>query len=286
MHYRYVLLDAKNQGPSEFDLGIEITDPSLLGDRPNLDPQHGPHGSPRTSAIEAALTYPLPPEGSRLATIRPDSDSIGAMAVFEARAAHREVSDELVAAIGRLDSRGPAAWRDPTVGKYEKWLRASRRACLGPWALPRKVAFMLALLEGKPLLGEVEALAEAEQKEFQHAEEMVRLVWLVPDVALVVEGNTPYAFEIGYRRAEVVVAVNSTYRRPWLADEGPHVKWTIARADENAPLDMNSLKARLAALEPGWGGTANLVASPQGRSPRLAREEILGQVLRSMHSRG
>lgn len=50
----------------------------------NLDPQHL-GGDVATAAIQAALAMwrELPPDGATLATIRPDLDSIGAMAVLE-----------------------------------------------------------------------------------------------------------------------------------------------------------------------------------------------------------
>ncbi|HET9063618.1 MAG TPA: hypothetical protein VFO62_10055 [Candidatus Binatia bacterium] len=52
----------------------------------NVDPQHG-FGTfgPGGAACEQALTIPLPPDGSLLATTRPDVDSIAAMAVLVLR---------------------------------------------------------------------------------------------------------------------------------------------------------------------------------------------------------
>ncbi|MFC3986853.1 hypothetical protein, partial [Streptosporangium jomthongense] len=60
-------------------LGVEVTVP-VLADRctaGNLDPQHL-GGDAATAAIEAALTWPLPPAHTTLATVRPDADSVGA----------------------------------------------------------------------------------------------------------------------------------------------------------------------------------------------------------------
>lgn len=66
--------------------GIEVTVPALaarcsLG---NLDPQHGEQIG-HQSAIEAALTCELPPDGTTIATIRADLDSIGAMVILVLR---------------------------------------------------------------------------------------------------------------------------------------------------------------------------------------------------------
>lgn len=61
-------------------LGIEVTVPALavrceLG---NIDPQHDGGGDRRT-AVEVCFDWPLPPDGARLATIRPDLDALGGM---------------------------------------------------------------------------------------------------------------------------------------------------------------------------------------------------------------
>jgi hypothetical protein len=90
-------------------LGIEVTVEWLaaqcgLG---NIDPQHTEGGE--SSAIERACTYsPLPRMGTNLVTIRPDKDSIGAMAILEIRAQgnDRSVPRELIAWIGALDQMG------------------------------------------------------------------------------------------------------------------------------------------------------------------------------------
>ena len=89
-------------------LGIEVTSESLaarcgLG---NNDPQHQIGG--KSSAIEEALTWPLPRDGSKLVTIRPDKDSIGAMAIFALRAQGKEnkIDKMLVSWVGAIDRYG------------------------------------------------------------------------------------------------------------------------------------------------------------------------------------
>lgn len=67
-------------------LGVEVTISELaavcsLG---NIDPQH--MDGLDLAAIEAALTHELPPDGTILATVRADLDSVGSMAVLEIRA--------------------------------------------------------------------------------------------------------------------------------------------------------------------------------------------------------
>ena len=67
-------------------MGAEVTVPEFaealsLG---NIDPQHT-GGDATTAAIEAAVTWPLPPEGTTIVTVRPDADSLGVMAVLALR---------------------------------------------------------------------------------------------------------------------------------------------------------------------------------------------------------
>ncbi len=67
-------------------LGIEVTIAALaercnLG---NIDPQHT-GGDASVAAIEVALTAELPPKDATLVTVRPDLDSVGAMAVLNIR---------------------------------------------------------------------------------------------------------------------------------------------------------------------------------------------------------
>jgi hypothetical protein len=104
-------------------LGIEATRPDTiqrcgLG---NIDEQHRQGGDGR-AAIEVALTYPLPADGTHLVTDRPDLDSIGAMAVLSIRLLGVELSLpalERIAMVAAADSfHAPAEWAPsplPTV---------------------------------------------------------------------------------------------------------------------------------------------------------------------------
>jgi hypothetical protein len=93
---------------NESTLGIEVTAEHLavLCGLGNIDPQH--NGNRGLSAIEEALTHPLPPDGSRLVTLRLDKDSVGAMAVLRLR--HMCQADNLdrclITWIGAIDRLG------------------------------------------------------------------------------------------------------------------------------------------------------------------------------------
>ena len=121
--YRFAVLipakDAVEQGGilGPQTLGIEVTVPVLaaacaLG---NIDPQHTAGGDGR-AAIEAALAWPLPDPGSTLVTVRPDLDSVGAMAVLTMRAAGRPIGDAARARfdeIARADRHDRGPWPGP-----------------------------------------------------------------------------------------------------------------------------------------------------------------------------
>ena len=89
-------------------LGIEITSPAFqpLCGLGNMDPQHTERRE--VSAIEEALTFPLPPDGSFLVTERSDRDSLGAMQVLTERLEGNpdRLDKVLVQLVGVLDTYG------------------------------------------------------------------------------------------------------------------------------------------------------------------------------------
>jgi len=88
--------------------GIEVTIPELakrcVG---NIDPQHT-GGDATRAAIEEAMIMELPPSDVILSTIRPDLDSVGAMAILEMRNDQSNIT--LVIPYGNMD-----------FGKYGMW---------------------------------------------------------------------------------------------------------------------------------------------------------------------
>lgn len=118
--YKYVLIDPRNPVVLPNTLGIEVTDPKIAAmcDLGNVDPQHGcgrdskgwverGEGSAQLSpgrhrdgaAVDAALLWMLPPVGATLATIRPDLDSIGAMALLTLRSYCADPENAAIAAM-------------------------------------------------------------------------------------------------------------------------------------------------------------------------------------------
>ena len=276
-------------------LGIEVTEPVLaarcgLG---NLDPQHGLQSRSGAgdeivmAAIEAACTWPLPPRGATLAVLRPDADSLGAAAVLSLRAAGFTLNEATGERIARI------AWWDRLArGTWESWqkshpplLRPARAADLGGKPLDLRAIDALARLEAWPLTERVlriaawlageappprEALAAALDYEARLlAEWNDRSIEVSAGagvrLALLRNSGSVGALDLGYRLAPVVVAEMQ-------APAGR--KLTVAQF-EPARIDLAALRVALCSREPGWGGTATIIGSPQGTASGLTFEELV-----------
>lgn len=157
MHYSYTILDprptdaAREANERVFAAGpvygLEVTVPGLASRcADNLDPQHL-GGEAGTAAIAAALEWPLPPHGATLATVRPDADSIGAMAILTLRREQLAIGYEgetLIDTVFRVGTTpvqgGPGMWE--RIGAIAE---ADREAS-GPWPGPRPIGDAASLL--------------------------------------------------------------------------------------------------------------------------------------------
>ena len=173
-------------------LGIEVTDESFanrcgLG---NIDPQHQVRG--KSSAIEEALSFPLPKEGSKLVTMRPDKDSIGAMAVLTLRALDMgdQIDKLLVLWIGAMDRYGyiNAAHNNPDLADhFLKSLEtdALNTICLNP-RLWRTLSDRVSLV-GRILIGNMsgeEMMAVIQLRSRQTKKFLAQIVNDVPFIAV------------------------------------------------------------------------------------------------------
>lgn len=288
--YDYVLIRPADQtqlaalGPDV--LGIEVTDAALaarcgLG---NIDPQHG-GGASRLAAIDMAWDWPLPPPGSRLVTIKADSDAVGAMAVLRLRQQSAVLTAQMRAR-GALISR----WDRFDHGDWRTWHRhhpplphpatladlggpppdiAALRALAGDRALPLadRVAYMARWLVDGDLP------MDARERARDYTDNLLAR-WNSGEISitrcadrrvaqLTADGAVGGLF-LGYRFAPVVVAQTMGCPR----------RVTIGQF-ETGWADLPRLCAKLSALEPGWGGSATLIASPQQRDCRLDVATIL-----------
>lgn len=281
--YRYALLVPG--GPVSCNtFGIEVTDPTLaarcIG---NLDPQHGQYASAAVSAIEAAKDMWLPRPGVTLATIRPDSDALGAMAVMAWRASGLPIREDItdrIAKIGRMDRHDRGPWPGPRAldPMEEDWpgeaLSALSAVCFDrTLSLSQRVGHVSGWLAmGRvsdthlgAALAQRKALAESLSSGETRVEAAGDGIALVTSVA---RG----ALQLGYRLAKLVLATNPCFHFP---DGSRGTKHTIAAW---GGCGLEDVKSCLAGHEPGWGGSPGILGSPQGAPSKMTQDEVLTMV--------
>lgn len=290
--YRYGLLDprpgrdAANAGLlGPHTLGIEVTVPALaaacgLG---NIDPQHGTAASD-IAAIEACLVAPVPPANATLVTIRPDLDALGGMAVLSLRRRGTRLSADCLNRVGQIaradrHARGP--WPGPrpfpaSCGLDHPECGVSAMAAAAADLKPsmdarvlRIARWLVAGIEpegyGESVARERAALAQA------HAAGDLSVQPRAAGRIAVVVSTHRAAVACAYCTAPVVVALNPAFT---FGSGRPHRKFTICQW-QPGHVDLAAACAALAALEPGWGGSATIVGSPQGSGSTLSVDTVL-----------
>jgi hypothetical protein len=276
-------------------LGVEVTVSQLaarcvLG---NIDPQHS-GGNAGLAAIEAAMTAELPPEGATLATVRPDLDSVGGMAIIAMRARGENLAPvmERVRLVAEADkfARGGYPGPKPLPTRDTPWSEESTAsesrslAAIAAAVMDFKVgvADRVRAMEVWLLSGEepasYRAQVERERTELIRALETGEISHRLAANGriAVVESTHRAATSVGYSLAPVVVALNPTFR---LGTGEPHRKFTICQY-AGGFADIKAALAELNKLEPGWGGSPTIGGSPQGVSSTLTTDKVVEVVRR------
>lgn len=283
-------------------LGIEVTIPALASrcEAGNLD-HHGPGDTSETpSASEQAMGWPYrpccgapwhtsgcdqcgpeqkkPENPTALVTVRPDADSVTAMAVIMNRLEGRPVDDRLVHAVGLFDRLGPS------VGKPAPAVTAiARKACDFKVALVDRVQWVADLLAGVYNMAEIVALNMAHDAELEAARKASELTLHADGRIACVVSTHRFATILGYELAPVVVAQNSSMLvDPKDPSKGVYNKYTVCRYDSHTPCDLPAALVELQALEPGWGGRGDIFGSPQGVSSKLNLDQVVEVVARHL----
>jgi len=264
-------------------IGIEVTIPALAQGLVNLD-HHGPSDTAETpSACEQALDLQISFDKIEaatltLATVRPDADSVTAMAVMFNRSNGLVVDEELVHAVGRFDRFGPSA------GKPEARVSAiARKACDFKVALADRVQWVADLLAGADKLVEITELCSAHDAELEAARKASELTLHANGRIAVVVSTHRFATTLGYESALVVVAMNPEMPvDPKDASKGTYRKYTVCRYDSHVKCDLPTTLKELQALEVGWGGRGDIFGSPQGISSILTVEQVIEVVSRHL----
>jgi|GEM_PF-1094693 hypothetical protein len=255
--------------------GIEVTIPALASRCiSNLD-HHGAGDTAETpSACEQAMVSELPQAETVFATVRPDADSVSAMAVLTSRLTNRPIDHDLVAAVGRFDRLGPSA------GKPEaRVLAIARKAADFKLLLVERVQWVADLLAGADKSEEIAMLVAAHDSELEAARKASELTLRGNGKIACVVSTHRFATTLGYESAPVVVAMNPEMPvDPKDSLKGSYRKFTVCRYDSHTLCDVPAALAALQKLEPGWGGRGDIVGSPQGVSSSLTLEQVLSVV--------
>lgn len=266
-------------------LGIEVTSDSLgarcgLG---NSDPQHQVGG--KSSAIEDALTFPLPKVGSKLVTIRSDKDSLGAMAVLTLRAQGKgdRIDKLLVSWIGALDRLGYEKARDQNPDVADEF-QMQKTVVLNNICLNSKLWANLAeqvMLVSRVLSGEMPEQEYLSVRMRVKKAPMDFTAVMKGDVALVeVHGRFDNARDWANRRHNVALICDDRHE----SHGGIIKKMSVIRQPScfdrqafEAAINVAEAKARRLTLGElkvaglTWGGPPNIISSPAGRG----RESVL-----------
>lgn len=305
--YAYAILDPRNipaataANDKIFEnpvgvLGIEVTVPALAKRclRGNIDPQHL-GADPNKAAIEVALDAVLPPDGTTLATIRADLDSVGSMVVLSLRyegvdmtTSERTARIQMVAESDRFARGGypgprpllskESPWQDETASAESSRPLATIAVAVADFKIPveKRVGWMMEwLLAGKEPAGYRDRV-EKERTEMIEALERGDIKVRVDGGVVVVESAHRAATSIGYSQAPVVVALNPAFR---FQGGEPHRKFTVCQF-ESGYVDLKKVAADLSEREVGWGGSPTIVGSPQGQGSNLSIEEVVAVVRR------
>lgn len=256
--------------------GVEVTVPEIAArcDLGNLDPQHT-QGLNIATCV-AALTCQLPPNGATLVTVRPDADSVLAMAILTMRLLCQgdDIRTDRVQLIGSADSAPSGPWvRDYSPPAEFAQVNAVAMDHRTPIAL--RVSQLCDWLDGFDGLPIVTDSAD-------HSAIDVQLSACGRYAIARADGPARRgACGAGYRNAPIVIAVNEAFK---MRDEAPHRKYTIARWNAtHVPMDWDGLLADLNSMEPGWVGAGrSICGSPQGIGSTLTLKQVIAVVERHL----
>lgn len=289
-------------------LGIEVTQEVLakrcgLG---NIDPQHG-KGS-HSSAAEAALTWPLPPNDARLVTVRNDKDAVTAIAILALRIEGFEhlIDKDLVAWIGVLDrmnyqdacnaypelaarfDRTPTDAMNYIIkGKSDRWP-----------VLINKVKAIAKIITGTMPADEMKQLSGLRAEDRHNSQgDFSNDVEMYGNVAFIeAPGQYENARNWGNRRFEVALVYDDRRRTE---AGGLQKRWSLVR--KIGFFDRQGFEAAVNAAEAEargipecemteravrWGGNENIISSPQGAAygTKLSKQAIIALARKHLES--
>lgn len=305
---KFVQLDprkSREENPC-YDIGIEITEAGLqIEGVPNLD-HHGKGATSRTSSACLQAYYSIAlamkmaekirnGETVTMATIRPDADSVTAMAMLRMRiqmenlGKARGPNERILDAIDALDRKGPQAMVE-YEDLYKETVAIAKKSADFKIPLGQRVEFVQSILDGTVDETEVDRLVAEHKKEFGEARKALSVSVTTDGRIAIITGSHGFAMNLGYEKANIVVATNE--QMPVMArDEKTgqmkasgekYVKHTVARRNQFVPVDLAGALAELQKMEPGWGGRDDIFGSPQNRNSCLTTKQVVEIVKKAL----
>lgn len=272
-------------------IGIEVTLPAYAGRcMVNFD-HHGPSDTAETPSATAQMGKWLGENWADLVpvhrlneaffvTVRPDTDSITAMAQAWAAIEYGAGGEGFLGEVDRFDRLGPSA------GPFSPTLRAiARKAGDHRIPLEDRVRWVADLIAGgsSQQKEEISRLAEEADRELEVARGVSQVSIHANGRIAAVVSTHRFATQLGYENARVVIAMNPEMPAdPKDLSKGTYRKFTVCRYDSHVAVDLPAALVELQALESGWGGRGDIFGSPQGVSSTLILDQVIEVVTRHL----
>lgn len=280
------LKNLQNEG--FFLLGIEITDTELQSlFHMSIDPQHDPVSKSDITSIEYMFNYQEDVfnivqtfDKILLATIKPDMDSIGTMAMLSMMLENNfHVHGDMILrlkAIAKSDRHGRSNWKN----RREDYFHFENYNIHGlPSGLAymtsdhktdteQKVKNMISYLK-TGLFDSLQKYNDAVLKNLKKSNKATEMDIIIPKKLVFVISNYRGAVAYGYKFASTVIAKNNNFVFGMGKTKTLGKKITIAQYENNKYIDLEGLKNALNELEKGWGGSSVIIGSPQDHPSKL-----------------
>jgi len=290
----FIQLDprVKKEDQPSYDLWIEVTIPGMKND---ID-HHG-----ETSHLPPAIQQVVDKmwkweikdlfewkEEVKLATVRPDLDSVWTMAIIKSDNEGKSIDKKLVRLISILDQYGPLwltedlkQWDE--TERYKKIINAMNTVVFDfkKW-IDEKVLFVQDYLSWNIDDTFVEEAWIKKIENDKKIRENSKITELVPWKLVFIESSERGALWLWYELAPTVIAVNDSmpvtqkdenwrFKPTWEV----YKKYTIAKSTEAIDTDIQAIMEELNSLESWRGWRWTIMWSPQNKSSKLSKEQVI-----------
>jgi anaerobic selenocysteine-containing dehydrogenase len=221
------------------------------------------------------------------ATVRPDPDSVTAMAVLKSQIENREIDKDFVRAVAILDIKWPQWLKSEYKDNLEiQKLTNALNYISFDFKIPlvQRVELTQQILDGSIDMELVEKFREIRQKELWEAKSSANVVEVVPGKLVFIESDHRMVMTLGYEHANTVVAFNPSMpvmeNKDWkfVPTWEKYKKYTIAKNTEQIPTDIDTILKEISELEKWRGGRWTIIWSPQNVSSNLTPEQVIDVV--------